>query len=47
MAVDVGYSPDDLPKYKTVGKSLPRLDTAAKVTGQAKFTADYYFENML
>ncbi|MFQ5722091.1 MAG: molybdopterin cofactor-binding domain-containing protein, partial [Candidatus Aminicenantales bacterium] len=39
--------PDDLPKYKTVGKSLPRVDAAAKVTGQAKFTADFYFENML
>jgi 4-hydroxybenzoyl-CoA reductase alpha subunit len=37
----------DLDKFKTVGKSLPRVDAASKVTGQAKFTADYYFENML
>ena len=39
--------PDDIDRFKTVGKSLPRVDAAAKVTGQAKFTADYYFENML
>jgi len=37
----------DLDKFKTVGKSLPRVDAAAKVTGRAKYTADYYFENML
>ncbi len=37
----------DLDKFKTVGKSLPRVDAASKVTGQAKFTADHYFENML
>ncbi len=37
----------DLDKFKTVGKSLPRVDAASKVTGQAKFTADYYIENML
>jgi len=39
--------PDDLSEYHTVGKSLPRVDAEAKVTGQAKFTADYYFKNML
>ncbi len=39
--------PDDLQKFKTVGKSLPRVDADAKVTGRAKFTADFYFENML
>ncbi len=39
--------PDDLKRFKTVGKSLPRVDAASKVTGQAKFTADFYFENML
>lgn len=39
--------PDDLPKFKTVGKSLPRVDAADKVIGRAKFTADFYFENML
>jgi len=37
----------DSDKFMTVGKSLPRVDAASKVTGQAKFTADYYFENML
>ncbi|MFP4081578.1 MAG: molybdopterin-dependent oxidoreductase [Candidatus Aminicenantes bacterium] len=39
--------PDDLSRFKTVGRSLPRVDAADKVTGRAKFTADYYFENML
>jgi 4-hydroxybenzoyl-CoA reductase subunit alpha len=39
--------PEDLDQFETVGKSLPRVDAAAKVTGQAKFTADYYFKNML
>ena len=39
--------PYDLDKFATVGKSLPRVDAADKVTGRAKFTADYYFENML
>jgi len=37
----------DLDQFTTVGKSLPRVDAAAKVTGRAKFTADYYFGNML
>lgn len=37
----------DLETYKIVGKSMPRVDAADKVTGRAKFTADYYFENML
>jgi len=37
----------DLKKFMTVGKSRPRVDAAAKVTGQAKFAADYHFENML
>ena len=37
----------DLKKFKTVGKSTPRVDGVAKVTGQAKYTADYFFENML
>jgi 4-hydroxybenzoyl-CoA reductase alpha subunit len=36
-----------LPDYDTVGKSLPRVDAADKVTGRAKFTADLSFENML
>ena len=37
----------DLDKYSTVGKSLPRVDASDKVTGWAKYTADLYFENML
>jgi 4-hydroxybenzoyl-CoA reductase alpha subunit len=39
--------PDDLKKFHTVGHSLPRVDAEAKVTGRAKYTADYYFKNML
>jgi len=38
---------EDLDQFATVGKSLPRVDAASKVTGQAKFTDDYYFKNML
>ncbi len=37
----------DLAEYATVGRSLPRVDAADKVTGHAKYTADLYFENML
>lgn len=37
----------DLDKFATVGRSLPRVDAADKVAGRAKYTADYYFENML
>ena len=37
----------DLEKYKTVGKSLPRVDAVSKATGQAKYTDDYHFENLL
>ena len=39
--------PRDLDKYATVGKSLPRVDAADKVTGRAKYTADLSFQNML
>ena len=39
--------PQDLDKYITVGKSLPRVDAADKVTGRAKYTADFSFHNML
>jgi 4-hydroxybenzoyl-CoA reductase alpha subunit len=39
--------PDDLKKFRTVGHSLPRVDAEAKVTGRAKYTADYYFKDML
>lgn len=37
----------DSEKFLTVGRSLPRVDAADKVTGRAKFAADYYFQNML
>ena len=33
--------------FKYVGKSTPRQDAFEKVTGQAKFTDDYYFPGML
>ena len=39
--------PYDLDRFTSVGKSKPRVDAFDKVTGRAKFTADYYFENML
>jgi 4-hydroxybenzoyl-CoA reductase alpha subunit len=39
--------PQDLDKYATVGKSLPRVDAADKVTGRAMYTADHSFQNML
>ena len=39
--------PQDLDKYATVGKSLPRVDAADKVTGKAIYTADLSFQNML
>ncbi|MBN1222841.1 MAG: molybdopterin-dependent oxidoreductase [Candidatus Aminicenantes bacterium] len=46
--------PDTLPaktqepdRFAVVGKSLPRVDAAEKVTGRAQFTADLHFANML
>ncbi len=48
--VDSDDSPldsQDLDKYVTVGRSLPRVDASDKVTGRAKYTGDLYFENML
>jgi 4-hydroxybenzoyl-CoA reductase alpha subunit len=39
--------PEDVDKYATVGKSLPRVDAADKVMGRARYTADLYFANML
>jgi len=30
-----------------VGKSVPRIDALAKVTGKAKYTGDYFFEDCL
>jgi 4-hydroxybenzoyl-CoA reductase subunit alpha len=39
--------PLDSDRYRTVGKSLPRVDAADKVTGRAKYTADLSFQNML
>jgi len=37
----------DSKRFAVVGKSLPRVDAADKVTGRAKFTADLYLTNML
>jgi 4-hydroxybenzoyl-CoA reductase subunit alpha len=37
----------DLDEFETVGKSLPRVDAAVKVCGQAKYTGDLCIENML
>jgi len=33
--------------YTQIGKSVPRIDAFEKVTGQAKYTADLKFSNML
>lgn len=38
---------DDLERHNTVGRSIPRVDAADKVTGRAKYTADYHFSGML
>jgi len=35
------------PPLKAVGRPLPRPDARAKVTGQARFAADLFFEGML
>lgn len=32
---------------RLLGESMARVDTAAKVTGEAKYADDYYMENML
>jgi len=34
-------------KFRTVGKSLPRVDAEEKVTGRAEYTADIHMANML
>ena len=34
-------------EYSVVGKGLPRVDTVAKATGQAKFAEDVFLPNML
>ena len=39
-------SRDDVDRYTIVGRSLPRVDAADKVTGKAKYTGDYHFQNM-
>ena len=33
--------------YRTIGKSLPRIEGEGKVTGQTKYAADLPFENLL
>jgi 4-hydroxybenzoyl-CoA reductase subunit alpha len=38
---------DDLDKFQTVGKSVPRVDAYDKVTGSAKYTGDFKFPGML
>lgn len=38
---------DDLDRFASVGRSLPRVDAADKVTGRAKYTADFHIPNML
>ena len=34
-------------EYSILGKRMPRVDAKAKVTGQAKYAADYEFPGML
>ena len=34
-------------KYSVIGKSVPKMDGRVKVTGQAKYTGDLRFPNML
>jgi 4-hydroxybenzoyl-CoA reductase alpha subunit len=34
-------------KYSVIGKSVPKIDSRAKVTGQAKYTGDLRLPNML
>src|SRR5512136_1240957 len=34
-------------EYSVVGKSLPRVDGVAKLTGQAKYTTDIVLPNMV
>ncbi len=38
---------DDVDRYDIVGRSVPRVDAAEKVTGRAMYTADYHFPNMI
>ena len=40
---DPGGTSEQKAAYSTVGRSMPQLDTAAKATGMAKFTADLKF----
>ncbi len=44
---DPGGTSDQQEGYSVVGQSMPQLDTAAKATGAAKFTADLKFPGML
>jgi 4-hydroxybenzoyl-CoA reductase alpha subunit len=37
----------DLDRHAIVGRSLPRVDAAEKVTGRALYTADYHFQHQL
>ena len=38
---------DNKNTYSILGKSVPRVDTRLKVTGQAKYAADYEMAGML
>jgi 4-hydroxybenzoyl-CoA reductase alpha subunit/xanthine dehydrogenase E subunit len=42
-----GVREHDLDKFATVGRSIPRVDAPDKVTGKAKYTADFKFPRML
>ncbi|MDQ7029708.1 MAG: molybdopterin-dependent oxidoreductase [Ardenticatenia bacterium] len=42
-----GHPPASPKALRAVGRPLPRPDAVAKVTGQAKYTDDYAFPNML
>jgi 4-hydroxybenzoyl-CoA reductase subunit alpha len=38
---------EEMPEYSYIGKRMPRIDSLAKVTGAAKYTADLKFPRML
>ncbi len=41
------FDKQDLDKFAVVGRSLPRVDGVAKVSGQLKYVGDIYLPNML
>jgi 4-hydroxybenzoyl-CoA reductase subunit alpha len=46
-SAEPGAPSRDLERFAVVGKSLPRVDAADKVSGRAKYAADLHFENVL